>query len=130
MGLTIDNYSYSYGMLHRLRQWALDTEGKREKLMCTDFGKLENCGKCVYCKLAKGDKPTKYIEFINHSDCDGGYRRTQKRRNVMWGNLTNLKKEIRELNKNGRTSLDFRHKQAWCDFYKDVISEKDVVHFG
>ena len=126
MGLDINNYGYSYGTLHIIRQWALDTEGKGEKLRCEDFGKIDNCRKCVYCKFSQGKKPSGYVELINHSDCEGGYRKTQKRRNVMWGKLKELKKEVRKLDKNTPPE---NIKQAWEHFKNDVLGEQELLEF-
>ena len=138
MGLRINSYKYSYGMLQNLRRWALEIEkNKNQKLMCPDFDgysilDTRNCGKCIYCLLSnakdiKEEKAiTKFPELISHSDCDGGYAINPSHRNNDLGDLGNLKLELIELNRHTRpTGLE----QAFKDLYNDVIEEKEYLKF-
>ena len=58
MGLDIKTYHYSYSMIHRLRQLALNYEGIDIPIM--DF-------------YDQNGVETKFKEFIVHCDCEGLY---------------------------------------------------------
>lgn len=131
MGLDIYRYSYSYSKLHVLRAWAHEVVGKAPyKYMCT--GRHSNilaCNNCLVCKWSAGKKPKiKFVEFINHSDCEGTYEPGVKRRNSFRGKLDVLKKEVKELNKHKHT-LDESYRQCWDDFYHDVMQEDRCLRF-
>jgi hypothetical protein len=141
MGLDIGEYHASYHELHRLRQFALDVEKNKKKLMCRDYHEIENCGKCIYCALdnIKDEKEikgiTKFYEFINHSDCDGGYISFKTfginklpKETIGWGNLDELQKEVKELNKHKRVLKDW-DLTSWEAFYRDVILARGILEF-
>ena len=134
MGLDINDYSASYGQLHRLRQFALDVE----------FGKGKVDLHELYDKLPDEDydkfkKETKFYEIINHSDCDGGYIDLKKmglkiknedkfRKSLMWGDLNKLKEEVEELNKH-KEILEGWDLQSWDMFYSDVTEAVGILWF-
>ncbi len=136
MGLDINNYSASYSQIHRLRAWALKVAKKKFKLMCSDYGKMDGCGKCAYCRLSQVDtakgwgKLVKFYEFINHSDCEGGYISLKKLglkvvdakkfKDNLWGDLDRLVVEVRELNKH-KKELKNWNRTTWDSFYSDVM---------
>lgn len=138
MGLDISDYSYNYAALHHLRQAALDIEGRGRKLRCEDYGKEDHCGKCAYCKLdhaktvAEQKKVTRFYEFINHSDCDGGYLSfsrfgVTKKRDSEWGDLDELKKEVKKINKKIKVSSGWQ--EVWNSFNDDVENAGDILRF-
>lgn len=143
MGLAIDNYKYSYSTLQDLRKFALDVEKNSRKLACKDYDKCE--GQCVYCSLSKCVsiqdfyKVTKFPAFINHSDCDGGYFNFTDRKVdinnyspqswLMWADLNLLKVEMAEL-KQYSDKLDFHLKNAFDDFYDDVMNSTKILKFS
>lgn len=142
MGLDINRYSYSYGTLQKLRAWALKIEGNSRKLWCYDYGKQSDCGECIYCKLdgktsvEERSAITKFYEFINHCDCDGGYGPIEyvnlKNYIGMWGDLKKLKEEVGELNTHKESISDAWIKKSWEDFYHDVMEtdDTDILKFA
>lgn len=130
MGLDINNYSYSYGRLHQLRQLALDYE--RQEIDIKEFYYLPN-------------PQTKFNEFINHSDCEGIYvsknspKYEEYKQEILegygqlecyFGDLDKLKEELNELNPYVQERLkDSPLLQSWNDFYEDVMDEDEIVEF-
>jgi len=139
MGLSINSYHYSYGMLQEIRRWALKVEkNKNQKLMCSDFTgysilSSKSCNKCIYCLLddAKNiqeeKKITKFYELINHCDCSGGYVHNPAVRSDELGDLGELKLEMIELNKHKRP---FNIENSFDALYSDVMEEKTLLNFG
>ena len=132
MGLLIKNYNYNYHTLQELRRFAL----KVEKNPLT----LEQ----VYEKLNELEpkdwhKVTMFSEFINHSDCDGGYvslnnlglkiedEKKFRNHNII-GDLDLLKVEMKWLN--GYADLMTSElRQAFEDFKEDVEQEGYFLEF-
>ena len=120
MGLAINNYRYSYSRLHRLREWALKVENNKNSLKEI----YENKGR------------TKFDEFINHSDCDGGYisfnkfgiTQIKNNNDFLWENLDKLREEVEELNRHKET-LEDSDLESWNNFYNDITDSQDVVVF-
>ena len=132
MGLDINNYSRSYSTLQRLREYALRAEGNPKTLIEVYSG-----------------APTAFDEFINHSDCEGGYisftwfnintiiasdATDTDRRNYILGNLDRLKDEMELLREAIETNLvdfgeDIYTKQAMMDFIEDVEEEEMLLRF-
>lgn len=141
MGLDIVEYGYGYGTLHVLRQWALTVGGSKLKLDCE--GAQRDCGKCAYCKLSKAKyfderaKITKFYEFIDHSDCEGGYisfgkfgiKNPSSLLRCEWGDLDKLQEEVKELEKH-EEKIPESYKQAWEDFKEDVNGSDVFLRFG
>lgn len=135
MGLSIDTYSSSYRTLHVLRQFALDVEENPVKLWCYDYGDSTNCGKCVYCLIDDNPSMTKFHEFINHSDCDGGYISysqfgidKSEMKIESWGDLDKLKEEVEELDKRKDLVPD-GYRDIWADFVEDVRNADHTLTF-
>lgn len=156
MGLSIKKYNYSYSRLHQLRRAALKVEGNNQGLMCLDAIKKEDfsdkweyyaiveggrCGKCFYCN----PKKTKFESFLQHSDCEGGYRsingKTKKSKFVkikpeseeywLWGHpLEKLKKECAILEEKIRDFLPEDYWLIWDDFHDDVKSSRRILEFN
>lgn len=128
MGLSIKKYHYSYSIIHRLRQLALNFEGIDIPIM--DF-------------YDQNKIRTKFNEFILHSDCDGlyisktskQYKKIKKKIEYKYGlpyyfgDLDKLKEEVQELNEYILKNTDFFIKQAWIDFYDDVMSSRKILEF-
>lgn len=147
MSLAIKNYDYSYSTLQQIRRWALTIEENPLKLQCKDYNikSPDKCGTCIYCTLsvtpfAKWHEITKFPEFINHSDCDGGYINTKAlglvvhnqeafRKELLWGDLKELQKEVQFLEKYEKY-LNKSLVPAWSDFKRDVLSADKVVSFS
>ena len=125
MGLDIKTYHYSYAMIHRLRQLALNYEGIK------DF-------------YYQNEITTRFKEFIIHSDCDGIYvsksskqyeklkRKTERQYGQLdcyFGDLDKLKEEVQELNEYILKNTEYYVKQAWIDFYNDVMSARKILEF-
>ena len=142
MGLDIVKYSYSYGTLHRLREWAHEQVAKSgQKYSCYNSA----CGECLNCWLDTWDtncppsdvSKIKFRHFLIHSDCEGyyiggeiiGIKPGKYFVDSYWGDLDCLKEEVEELNKH-KSSLSERLKDAWHDFYADVIAAKDILEFS
>ena len=85
-------------------------------------------------------KITRFPEFINHSDCDGGYIALERlgleikdegrfRDQVYWGDLDKLKKEIGELSKHEEL-LNESNRASWDNFKEDILKEDIMIQFG
>lgn len=129
MGLDIKIYHYSYSMIHRLRQLALNYEGIDMPIM--DFYDQNEVG-------------TKFKEFVIHSDCEGLYisktskqyeklkRKTERQYGQLdcyFGDLDKLKEEVQELNEYILKNAKYTVQQAWIDFYNDVMSARKILEF-
>ncbi len=130
MGLDIKTYHYSYRTLHLLRQFALRYEGIDISIF--DF----------YDQYP--EVKTKFNEFIYHSDCEGFYisksskqynkikKKIQNRYGQLFcyfGDLDKLKKELNELNSYMLQNSEGLLKEAWIDFYNDVMSARKILEF-
>lgn len=138
MGLDINTYKYSYETLHVLRQWAHEQVAKAyNKYRCDN----DTCGECLCCWLCRDDtfpadmKKIKFCQFLIHCDCEGGYvggalmvKPEKEFEDLMWGNLDELKVELKELEKY-KGLLDRYHQNAFNDFFKDVMENDDIVIF-
>jgi hypothetical protein len=145
VGLDINIYSYSYRTLHRLREVALALHTDKYKLMCGDYGVLKNCGKCAYCQVAtitdydEIKKICGFPEFIDHSDCDGGYISEQETNrtfancnevNGKWGSLDRLRDELNVLKqKFEKTTDDKILLKAFEEFCEDAFDCHGVMKF-
>ena len=128
MGLDIKTYHYSYSMIHRLRQLALNYEGIDIPIM--DF-------------YDQNEIRTKFREFVIHCDCEGLYiSKTSKQYEKIkkkieykyglqhyFGDLDKLKEEVQELNEYILKNAEYFVKQAWIDFYNDVMSARKILEF-
>ena len=126
MGLDIIQYHFSCSMLHTLRQKALDFEGIDCNIMDFYFRK---------------DITTKYRQFICFSDADGIYvtkdhpdydrlksEAMDKYGEYYWlyfGDLDKLREEVQELNDYMLANTVVGVKQAWVDYYMDVMVHSD-----
>lgn len=130
MGLDIKTYHYSYRTLHLLRQLALRYESVDIRIH--DF----------YDQYP--EVKTKFNEFIYHSDCEGFYisksskqynkikKKIQNRYGQLFcyfGDLDKLKKELNELNSYMLQNSEGLLKEAWIDFYNDVMSARKILEF-
>ena len=131
MGLAIKRYSYSYSTLHKLRQLALDCENI--KMSIKDFYNMS--------------LPTKFTEFINHSDCEGIYISKKSKQyekfkrqaidaygienyKLYFGDLDKLKLEVEILNEYvNKTDISLHQKEAWDAFYKDIKYSRKIIEF-
>lgn len=129
MGLDIKSYSFSYSMLHKIRQLALDYEGIDINIF--DFYYMQ-------------DVETKFAAIIHHSDCDGVYvsksskqydKLKKKYKGSMFGDLDKLKEEVQILKpyvqerfKDEPSNLCFVLK-AFNRFYDDVMSTRKILEF-
>lgn len=129
MGLTIKHYNYSYSCLHLLRQKALEYEGI--SIPIRDF-------------YDQNKVTTRFREFIIHSDCEGIYVSKSSKLyyvrkekilksygtlHCYMGDLDILKSEVKELNDFMHKNLSWTLLNAWCDFYKDVMSARKILEF-
>lgn len=145
MGLNINTYGYSYGVLHEIRAWALKVETNPRKLNCDVVFGSERCGECVYCQFClvncdinEWQKITKYWALINHCDCEGYYINLNKHGlaikdfslfyKSMMGDLEKLQEEVRELNEFS-SSLSPWLVKPWQDFSSDVLEEEYLLKF-
>lgn len=126
MGLDIDGYSRAYSTLQRLRRIALEIEGNEATLE----------------EVYRG-APTKFDQFINHSDCEGGYISFSSfsirtiiydDNHYMLGDLDALREEmeiIREALDNDHPAFDGRDgdKDAMEDFVIDVEESGIILQF-
>ena len=133
MGLDINKYRWSYGMLQRLRSAALKVEKNKHNL---DY---------IYNNI---EGNTQFNAFIFHSDCEGSYKSIKGKTKrskfeefeefekytekwYMYGHsLEDLKAECKILDKSIREFLDERDAKAWQDFYDDVRSARRVLEFS
>lgn len=120
MGLSINNYQSSYSTLHRLRRIALLIE--------------ENSHTLEEIYDVKGS--TRFNEFINHSDCEGGYIsyktfgiKDYKDESYMCGDLDKLKKEVEEIKENLDRFENPMDRRMMENFIKDVEDSKYVLVF-
>ncbi len=130
MGLSIKTYKWSYSTLQSLRQFALDYEGIN--IPIREF----------YFRI---DITTKFREFVVHSDCEGIYisksskqyeklkKKIERRYGqsfCYFGDLDKLKEEVRELNDYILEKANGHIREAWINFYNDVISSRKILEFN
>lgn len=133
MGLDIKEYSYSYSVLHRLRQAAIYCCGY--DFYIWDFYNRSDCA----------DYP--FSIFVNFSDCDGMYVSKRSKQyeklqkyvtnhysgplNMFFGDLDELKTFVKSINEamTERLSASISDLQAWRDFYSDVVSSRMIMKF-
>jgi hypothetical protein len=129
MGLSIKKYHYSYSYLHDLRSAALKVDGLKIKLKCA----LSACDDCFYCTYTKNpDLKTNFANFIYYCDCSGGYiskksKQLNKPKYKGFGDLDELKRECKILNRSIRKYLNEREINAWNDYYSDVMSSRMIL---
>ena len=126
MGLQIKTYSYSYSRLHQLRQMALN---------------YENINIPIDKFYFQNEVGTKFRQFICHSDCDGIYVSKASKQydklkikwesidKFMFGDLDELKEEVKILKDYMLSNLNEWDKTAWIKFYNDVISSRKILEF-
>ncbi|MBW2969041.1 hypothetical protein KY314_02910 [Candidatus Woesearchaeota archaeon] len=147
MGLHINKYRYSYRILQKLREYALKSEHNKSCIFCEDLERAySELDKIDFTKKdwdKKEKELTSYPNFINHTDCNGGYISCKNigvslipsADRIFWRDLDELKKEVEELSNNDiflelcREGSISTIKCAWDDFYADVTECDDILRF-
>lgn len=133
MGLDINNYSFSYTELHRIREWAQSVCNGVPYTLDNMETLVAFSEKAAECRTNKQRlQLTAFPELLCHCDCQGYYSTAFKGidRTLARGNLTRLKEEVIRLNAHRDKIREDRTFRAWDCFYRDVMAANKILRFS